>query len=344
MLTLDITRYRTEVIGSGCELKKYKLFCNVDCDARYRNRVKKPICGRNGILYASLCHLRKTECLQGSIGADDLEKCGKHIVLLYDSLLWLLFLESLEILQSPADTAVRLDYMCVEQTVNELDVNQLVIHDKLEKILKESLSTYWTWKRNSITLDLPLYNALSILHATEILLEEGKLAIEWGDIVTGDIIEDLHRGVAGSALPRFHTAVDSCQSDFLRHSAVLNAVRVLNTTYIPVFRYSPWMDESCLISSTVTLPCEVVSNIGSTVQTRWLFHHRAFFPSLSRRHIVSKDGSLTIVGVNTDDLGRYTCKAISSTQAKTSVSAVLSADSKLLDRYILLYYICDFLY
>ncbi|XP_062504429.1 uncharacterized protein LOC134181204 isoform X2 [Corticium candelabrum] len=305
----DITRYRTEVIGSGCELKKYKLFCNVDCDARYRNRVKKPICGRNGILYASLCHLRKTECLQGSIGADDLEKC-----------------ESLEILQSPADTAVHLDYMCVEQTVNELDVNQLVIHNKLEKILKESLSTYWTWKHNSITLDLPLYNALSILHATEILLKEGKLAIEWGDIVTGDIIGNLHRGVAASALPRFHTAVDSCQSDFLRHSAVLNAVRVLNTTYIPVFRYSPWMDESCLISLTVTLPCEVVSNIGSTVQTRWLFHHRAFFPSLSRRHIVSKDGSLTIVGVNTDDLGRYTCKAISSTQAKTSVSAVLSAD------------------
>lgn len=319
------------MLGPGCEHGRFEDMCNKDCDAGHGRQSRDWICGQDGIVYPSHCHLRKSECLQGfSIGIAEKEFCGIVCSIVYKHVLPdCCRLESFRRRDRVTDTVVSFDHHCIIRTANALNVGKLARPSKLEEVLNEALSKYRTWRSGSEIGRKSLYRALSVLHAAELLVEQGKLHGPYEQIIDSTSHDELSRQGSAARLPLFHSAVDACSSTFLRSAAIVDAVQVLNETYGPVFQYSPLMDDKCLFSLSFRWRCEALDNAGSSSKMQWLFQGTEVLSDWGRRHTIDSRGDLIIRKVRPDDLGLYTCLVTSESGKTTNSTVRLSADSKI---------------
>jgi uncharacterized protein YjbI with pentapeptide repeats len=215
-------------------------------------------------------------------------------------------------IKSAENLQVPFSHQCIIETARELNLNDLINHTKLRKLLDKAKITYMAWRSGgSTTAPDHLYNAVLVLNAAEILVQQGKLLAPYTTILNNGLISKLHDHRAGS-LPRFHPAVDACPCEFLRSAAVIKAVQVLSNFRPRVLLHSPLTVSNCPFHTTVKLPCLAMRSSGSQGKTQWFFHGKKIHIQQSHRHDLDTKGALIIREFSPDDLGRYKCRVTNS--------------------------------
>ena len=234
--------------------------------------------------------------------------------------------QSTKTTENQEEISVPFDHQCIIATARMLNINSLVNHTKLKALLYKAKSRYMSWRsRESKTVKDPLYAALSVLHAAEILVEQEKLTDLYKSILDHGFRNKLH-DYRATHLPRFHPAVDVCPCNFLRSAAIIKAVQVLSKSS-HVFVHPPLTDSNCLFSNTLQLPCAAVSSHSPSATTQWLFHGKKIRTKQSKRHDLDNRGDLIIREFSPDDLGRYSCM-VNQANTVTHSGVSVSSDSK----------------
>jgi uncharacterized protein YjbI with pentapeptide repeats len=333
--TASVDEHISEILGEFC-VKVVKTGSDVDacslvCDSSCKLKGKK-VCGQDGLIYPSRCHLRRCKCLLGySIGIAEMDLCESGI--LSDSVY-------------PREVVVHFDKPCIKDMYDKImkrPISEWARVDKVDHAIKVAIKTYKKWKfgydvaaLRSNELFPDMYKNIMFLHAVKILIDEGVLPS--ADVELKNALDGLPMyGTVG--FPQRYWEADICNTSFPKYAAVVDALHILGTTSVSgLFERSPLNENDCWHNSTVRLPCEAARVPAQSVAVQWFFKGRPIHVDFTGRYYIDSAGALYIKNVMPHHLGEYKCQA---TLQNCNTTAMKISTVQLVPDKCLCFYVSD---